>query len=121
MSNPLNAENATQAWDDLAARLDRFLASWEGGAEPLMTEFLPDGPEIHRRMVLIELVKIDLEQRTSRGQTKQLEVYVAEFPELLENGEPPCELIYEEYHIRRGAGLTVTPQHYFERFPRSAA
>ena len=92
MSIPFTPENATQAWDDLAARLDRFLASWEGGAEPLLTEYWPDEPEVHRRMVLVELVKIDLEQRTSRGQPKQLESYTAEFPELLENGEPPCEL-----------------------------
>ena len=120
MSLPLNAENATQAWDDLAQRLDRFLASWEAGEEPLLTEFLPPEPHIHRRMVLIELVKIDLEQRTGRGEPRPLESYTADFPELLENGEPPCELIYEEYHIRRGAGMTVTPQHYFERFPRSA-
>jgi serine/threonine protein kinase len=129
MSLPLNADNATQAWDDLAARLDRFLAQWEGGAEPLLADFLPDAqpadgmtvPHVHRRMVLIELVKIDLEQRTGRGQPKPLESYTSEYPELLENGEPPCELIYEEYHVRRGAGMTVTPQHYFERFPRSAA
>ena len=38
-----------------------------------------------------------------------------------ENGEPPCDLIYEEYHIRRGAGndghaaATIST-----RFPRSA-
>jgi serine/threonine protein kinase len=121
MSLDLNAENATHAWDDLAERLDRFLASWEGGAEPLLVEFLPEQPHIHRRMVLIELVKVDLEQRTSRGKVKQLEDYTADFPELLENGEPPCELIYEEYHIRRGQGMTVTPHHYYERYPRSAA
>ena len=42
------------------------------------------------------------------------------FPELLENGEPPCDLIYEEYHIRRTAGDTVTPRDYYERFPKSA-
>jgi hypothetical protein len=119
MSIPLNAENATQAWDDLAARLDRFLASWESGAEPLLTEFLPEEPHVHRRMVLVELVKIDLEQRTSRGQPKQLEVYAAEFPELLENGEPPCELIYEEYHIRRGAGMTAAAA-LFRTISRSA-
>src|SRR5262249_8838178 len=62
----------------------------------------------------------DLEQRTSRGCAKQIESYVAQFPELLENGEPPCDLIYEEYHIRRTAGQPVAPREYYERFPRSA-
>jgi len=45
---------------------------------------------------------------------------VAEFPELLENGEPPCDLIYEEYHLRRMAGQVVQPRDYYTRFPRSA-
>ena len=67
-----------------------------------------------------ELVKVDLEQRTTRGRKKPLESYTVDFPELLENGEPPCDLIYEEYHIRRTAGETVTPRDYYQRFPRSA-
>ena len=115
MSIPLNAENATQAWDDLAQRLDQFIAAWEAGQEPPFAEYLPAEPPLHRRLVLIEMIKIDLEQRTTRGRPKPLESYTTEFPELLENGEPPCELIYEEYHIRRGAGMTVTPHHYYER------
>src|SRR5207249_10968548 len=55
-----------------------------------------------------------------RGRKRPLELYTVDFPELLENGEPPCDLIYEEYHIRRTAGETVTPRDYYQRFPRSA-
>ena len=98
------AEAATFAWDDLSERLERFIATWDTGGEPTLVEFLPPEPPTHRRMVLIELVKVDLEQRTQRGRKKKLETYTAEFPELLENGEPPCDLIYEEYHICRTAG-----------------
>ncbi|HEY2411431.1 MAG TPA: serine/threonine-protein kinase [Pirellulaceae bacterium] len=114
------AEAATFAWDDLSARLERFIATWDTGGEPTLVEFLPPEPPTHRRMVLIELVKVDLEQRTQRGRKKPLETYTTEFPELLENGEPPCDLIYEEYHIRRTAGDNVSPRDYYQRFPRSA-
>src|SRR3954466_3682996 len=116
----LSAQAATLAWDDLAKRLEQFIATWEAGNEPTLTEFLPPDPPAHRRMVLVELVKVDLEQRTTRGRKKPLESYATDFPELLENGEPPCDLIYEEYHIRRTAGETVTPRDYYSRFPRSA-
>lgn len=120
MSLHSTAEAATFAWDDLSQRLERFIATWETGNEPTLVEFLPPEPPAHRRMVLIELVKVDLEQRTQRGRKKPLESYTSEFPELLENGEPPCDLIYEEYHIRRTSGERVTPRDYYERFPRSA-
>lgn len=115
------AEAATFAWDELSGRLERFIATWDSGSEPTLVEFLPADPPALRRLVLVELVKVDLEQRTQRGRKKPLETYTAEFPELLENGEPPCDLIYEEYHIRRTSGEKVTPRDYYERFPRSAA
>jgi eukaryotic-like serine/threonine-protein kinase len=120
MSIHLTAEAATMAWDDLAQRLERFIATWDSGQEPTLVDYLPAEPPAHRRMVLVELVKVDLEQRTTRGRKKPVESYSADFPELLENGEPPCDLIYEEYHIRRTAGDSVAPRDYYERFPRSA-
>src|SRR5438034_9448030 len=93
MSLHLTLDGATQAWDDLAQRLDRFITTWAQGQEPTITEFLPAEPLTLRRLVLVELVKADLEQRTTRGQARVLEDYAAEFPELLEHGEPPCDLI----------------------------
>jgi serine/threonine protein kinase len=122
MSLRLNAEGATQAWDDLAERLERFIGTWDSDAElePTLVEFLPAEPPTHRRLVLVELIKVDIEQRTARGKHRPLEEYVVEFPELLENGEPPCDLIYEEYHICRGAGQDVSLSDYCQRFPKSA-
>src|SRR4051794_36495579 len=84
MTQQMSAESATLAWDDLAKRLERFIETWEGGREPTLAEFLPADPPSHRRLVLIELVKVDLEQRTTRGAKKPLEDYTAAFPELLE-------------------------------------
>ena len=121
MSLHLTADGATQAWDDLAQRLERFIATWEAGSEPTLAEFLPPEPPAHRRLVLVELIKVDLEERAARGQPLALESYAAQYPELLENGEPPCDLIYEEYHICRGAGKNVSLSDYCRRFPNSAA
>jgi eukaryotic-like serine/threonine-protein kinase len=121
MSLHLTAEAATQAWDELAERLERFIQTWEQGQEPTISPFLPAEPPAMRRLVLIELIKVDLEQRTTRGRGLRLEHYAKDYPELLEDGEPPCDLIYEEYHIRRTAGQEVSPQDYYKRFPKSAA
>jgi serine/threonine protein kinase len=120
MTNRAVPEAATFGWDDLAKRLEQFIETWDRGTEPTIAEFLPPEPQSHRRLVLIELVKVDLEQRSTRGARRALEAYTTEFPELLENGEPPCDLIYEEYHIRRTAGDNVSPSEYYRRFPGSA-
>ncbi len=109
------------AWDELAQRLERFITTWESGGEPTLAEFLPAEPPALRRLVLVELIKVDLEERAARGKFERLEKYVAEYPELLENGEPPCDLIYEEYHICRNAGQDVSLSEYCQRFPKSAA
>ncbi len=123
MSLHLTNEAASRAWDDLAQRLERFITTWESGGEPTLAEFLPAEPPSHRRFVLVELIKVDLEQRTTKGKPKLLKEYVAEYPELIEakTGEPSCDLIYEEFHIRRGAGQPVTLSEYCLRYPKSAA
>src|SRR5262245_20831047 len=115
------AEAATQDYDDLTERVERFLATWEQGHEPTLGAFLPESPPSHRRYVLSELIKVDLEQRIERGISRRLEQYAREFPELLEaSGEPPVDLIYEEYHLRRMSGQAVNARDYYERFPKSA-
>jgi len=121
MSLQLTQDAATQVWDALAERIEAFMAGWESGELPGIATYLPDGePLVLRRMVLVELIKVDMEQRASRNLLRTLEQYAAEFPELLDQGEPPCDLIYEEYHVRRSAGENVSPRAYYDRFPRSS-
>jgi serine/threonine protein kinase len=115
------AEAATQQCDDLVERVERFLQTWDQGHEPPLGPFLPEQPPAYRRYALSELIKVDLEQRLARGISRRLEHYAREFPELLEaNGEPPVDLIYEEYHLRRTAGQAANPRDYYDRFPKSA-
>jgi len=121
MSLKLTHDAATQVWDALAERIEAFIAGWESGELPGIATFLPPPePLVLRRMVLVELIKVDMEQRASRNMRRSLEEYAAEFPELLDEGEPPCDLIYEEFHVRRQAGENPSPREYYERFPRSS-
>ncbi len=116
------AEHATATWNALAAQVQAFIKAWEEVAEPPdLAEFVPDGPVTLRRMVLIELVKVDLDYRWSGGRKpRPVEAYFEVFPELACGG-PPCDLLYEEYHVRKRAGDAVDPQDFLARFPGQAA
>jgi serine/threonine protein kinase len=117
-SRALSWEDGSAAWEALAECAGRFLTAWEtGDASPELRDFLP-ASGTWRRMVLIELLKIDLEQRLQgRGPHKSIEQYLAEFPELAGTSGPPCDLVYQEFHARRAAGDTVSQGEYLDRFP----
>src|SRR5262249_61414173 len=83
-------------------------------------DFAPDAETSLRRLVLIELVKIDLEQRWSRNLPKRIEEYRDEFPELAALGGLPVDLIYEEFFVRKQAGEEVHPTEFLNRFPDNA-
>ncbi|MFE3225649.1 serine/threonine-protein kinase [Nocardia sp. NPDC059228] len=89
----------------LASVLAGFQAAWEAAAAPpRLAEFLPRTPHL-RRLVLIELIKVDLEYRWIRYDfPKRLADYRAEFHEL-RSGPLPPDLAYEEFHALRRSGL----------------
>ncbi len=117
----LSLDQATASWQHLANCVDTLLAAWQtSDTPPRLAEFLPAEPAALRRIVLIELIKIDMEQRLHCVATfKTLEEYASEFPEL-DIAALPCDLIYEEYHLRKSAGQTVSSVEYFARFPEQA-
>src|SRR5262249_12494042 len=77
-------EQATMALNEVACRADALSAAWDGDdLPPNLADFLPEAPPALRQMVLIELIKIDLEYRWQEHELpKQIEEYVEEFPEL---------------------------------------
>ncbi len=138
---------ATQTWDLLSRQVTEFVTAWERSEHPpSLDEFLPAEPPTLRRMALVELIKIDLayrwKQRSAvrsdddtgimpsptedtldiapRAQVLQIEQYVDRYPELADEGGPPSDLIYEEYHVRRSTGDSIEPDDYLERFPARA-
>jgi serine/threonine protein kinase len=114
------ADNSTQAWDELAMRVDSLIAAWQSGPRPpVLGKFLPENPAGVRRIVLCELIKVDLEYRWQQHSLpKTIEEYLAEFPELSDGGVLPCDLIYEEYLIRRHMPDAPEAAEYLKRFPR---
>ena len=120
-SGTLLFDDVRQSMEVLASFLDAFVAAWEEAtAPPELGPFLPEAGEI-RRLTLVELIKVDLEYRwLNRGCPKRLTEYLAELPELAQ-GRVPCDLIYEEFHIRKQAGQSVSPEEYLQAFPDQAA
>ena len=114
-----NYADTVQVWDALADRIEAFVAAWEAGEPPRLADHVPEGPRVLRRLALFEMIKVDLEYRWKGEGQYFIEDYAREFPELVEAGVP-CDLAYEEYHIRRLNGREVAPEEYFERFPDQA-
>jgi serine/threonine protein kinase len=103
----------------LATRVDTLTEAWQSGPRPPELErILPPGPPGVRRMLLAELIKVDLEYRWQQYDfPKTIEQYLAEFPELSADGKLPCDLIYEEYLIRRHRADAPDADEYLRRFP----
>jgi hypothetical protein len=117
----LDADDATRAWDLLSEHVDAFIQHWDNHRQPPpLGNFLPESPQGLRRMALVELIKVDLEYRwQEHNLPRSLGEYVEEFPELLSGGIP-CDLVYEEYHVRKQSGDAVDVQQYLEMFPQQA-
>jgi len=110
----------TAAWDAVAERLAAFVAAWDSGAEPAIEDHLPADADGLRRLVLVELVKVDLEFRFRTGRPVRLEDYLAAHPRLADADGPPVELICEEFHVRKSHGEAVDLSDLCRRFPGRA-
>ncbi|MBI2825047.1 MAG: serine/threonine protein kinase [Planctomycetia bacterium] len=119
----LDPNDPTLGWDLLLERVEALVTAWEAATDPPnLKDFLPDNPPALRRQALVELIKVDLEYRCRQpDHARRIEQYLDEFPELTEGGKLPCDLIYEEYHVRKQSGQPVDAREYFDRFPRQAS
>lgn len=125
------------AWDAIAARLEAFAAAWDRGEVPKIGDFVqprsasnlattvpaseaPAGDRL-RHLLLVELVKLDMDERGRAGCCKPLEDYLAEFPELGSADAPPIDLVHEELHLARCRGEAADIDAACRRFPARAA
>jgi serine/threonine protein kinase len=109
--------STVQVWDAIAERLEVFARAWEAANRPpKLADFLPNASDQLRGLLLVELIKFDLEARLQRGLDRTLEEYAREFPELI----IPTDLLYEDYQLRRRLGKPTDPQDYYKRFPDRA-
>eukprot|EP00456_Euglypha_rotunda_P069869 TRINITY_DN616_c0_g3_i1.p1 TRINITY_DN616_c0_g3~~TRINITY_DN616_c0_g3_i1.p1 ORF type:complete len:689 (+),score=133.12 TRINITY_DN616_c0_g3_i1:10670-12736(+) len=72
-----------------------------------------------QQRLIVELIKVDLEQRWQRGLRRVIEDYRSDINNLDQYITAP--LIFDEYHIRRQAEDEVSQADYFKRFPTHAA
>jgi eukaryotic-like serine/threonine-protein kinase len=115
----LTIARAGETWQEVRRFLDAYLAARElSGPAARLGNFLPADHAAFRRMVLIELIKLDLDYRWRlRKEQPACEEYLREYPELMADGIP-CDVIYEEFHVRKRIGQAVEPEEFFQRFPQ---
>ena len=115
------ADHGAETFSLLANHVCRFVDEWEAQqAPPSIADFLPSDPGL-RRVVLVELIKSDLEYRwVQHNIPKRIHEYRDEFTELSDHRGLPADLIYEEFLVRRASGLQVDPREYLEEFPDHA-
>ena len=118
----ISMDNASVVWSAVEKQLDAFCQAWDGAAEPPeIADFVGDYEPAVRRLILLELIKVDLEYRWNQPkQVQEMESYIESWPELRVGGVP-AELLYEDIFQRRQHGEQVDINDYSERFPDSAA
>jgi serine/threonine protein kinase len=79
--------------------------------------YLPPPESPLRRLVLHELIVVDLEVRWREHQGVRLEHYLERFPELGSAPQLPAKLIYEEFRVRSHHGDRPLLESYRNRFP----
>jgi hypothetical protein len=119
-TGPVQPDGGTRLWAAVGEHLEAFARAWQSGDGPALADHLPAAPADLRRLVLVELVKLDIENRLPRGTERPVEEYLRDFPELAAAGVP-ADLLFEDYHLRLRAGRPADPADYFRRFPGRAA
>jgi len=78
--------------------------------------FLHGLPPSGRRMLLVQLVLLDLRNAWERGEQPKVEDYLARFPELGQDDNLLAPLILQECRCSRKAGEATAIDHYRDRF-----
>ena len=125
-SQGASSQGEEELWERIAGAIDALSSAWElhftgSRTEPRLAEYLPkDDPEF-AKLLLPELVKVDLEYRWQYGRTpRRVEEYVADFPTLGPVSQLRTDLIHEELQVRMQAGDRVTEAEIRRRFPQQA-
>ncbi|HEV3021455.1 MAG TPA: hypothetical protein VGX76_03275, partial [Pirellulales bacterium] len=106
-------------WQHLENLADSLEEAWKQGASVDIKKFLPPAGTPGRAIILLELIKTDLECRWRHGQSVTLEYYLEKFPDDLGSLHVlPSALIYEEYRVRHLHGDRPSLQQYKTRFPK---
>lgn len=108
-------------WDALTTLLLQFEAGWREAPYPELGEFLPEGDSTTRIEALVELIKIDQEYRLRRGELRQVERYLSDWPELQDDTDSVADLLQAECLTRAMQSDLPDGAELRSRFPELAS
>ncbi|MBL8814970.1 MAG: protein kinase [Planctomyces sp.] len=97
-------------------RIEDFETRLAEGGELSLRDFLPEAGDDEYLVVLQELIRIHLEHQLGSGKAADLKDYFKEFPELRDDPTIVQALAYEEFRLRKQAGLPVDTEELRSRF-----
>lgn len=106
-----------QSWSLLNRSIFHFEDAWNGGVVPDIAAFLPKANGLLRERILVELIKVDQENRWRRGVCQLIESYLADWPELNARKNALVELLSAECLTRSILGKFPSFGDLRSRFP----
>ena len=100
----------------VSERIGAYERQMSGDSFPDLRAFVESLDDAQKSLVLVELVKVDLERRWRSGRPRMLEDYFREYPELGDPAMPSPDLIQEEYKVRCRWGDAPPRESYYSRF-----
>jgi predicted Ser/Thr protein kinase len=103
-------------WWAIAECVDAYETGSRDGF-PELRQFASRAEPTFRGAALAELVKVDLERRWTKGEKRNIEAYLQEYPELRQDADSFAEIVQQEYFIRSRHGDQPTAVELSKRFP----
>lgn len=108
------------SWALLSDTIGRFEETWRMGATPQLGGFLPAPDHPVRRLLLVELIKVDQEHRWRSDDRWPVESYLTEWQELTDDPNATVELLEAECLTRAVLDCPATAEELSSRFPALA-
>ncbi|WP_029630054.1 bifunctional serine/threonine-protein kinase/formylglycine-generating enzyme family protein [Zavarzinella formosa] len=110
-----------EEWRELNERADRFAATVPDHPDTDWEELLAGLSPGLRYAVIIEFIKIDIQEGWNRGRKPVLTDYLFRFREFDDPRRIPAHLIAEEIRIRRAHGDDFDLEEYLQKYPDHAS
>lgn len=107
--------------DELDLFVERCELAWQASDNVDVSELLPREDHPGYAEIAVELLRVDLEHRLTRGHSAGLDSYLQQFPTLLSDRNRLAPLAFEEYRLRLQSGEEVSPEDYSSRYQVSTA
>lgn len=104
-------------WSRVDQALGELDKAWQSAAAPSFAHLVPPPGDPSRRLVLVELIKADIEHQWRTGWRRKVEAYLESWPELKDDPDALVELVEAECLARACLGALPTQEELRSRFP----